>query len=313
MTLRNNGAFLKAVSRSSQDPKPMLSIVVLTFNERDNVARVVERIGAALSEAAVEVIFVDDSDDDTPAIIDGLAARFPISLLHREPDQRSGGLGTALAMGLEHAAGRYICVLDGDLQHPPEKLPELLAAAQGSDADVVVGSRYRPGGSARTLPWSRKVISVASKWISKILFHEKLWQTSDPGSGFFLISRRVLRGVHLRPIGYKMLTEVLMRGRWSRLVEVPYEFQNREAGTSKATLRQGSPVRAAHRAALPGGGGRRSLLEVPHGRRLRRRREPRRALARGRRGRRACLARLGRGRRGLDRDEFPSKPQHHLA
>ncbi len=241
MTLRNNGAFLKAVSRSSQDPKPMLSIVVPTFNERDNVARVVERIGAALSEAAVEVIFVDDSDDDTPAIIDGLAARFPISLLHREPDQRSGGLGTALAMGLEHAAGRYICVLDGDLQHPPEKLPELLAAAQGSDADVVVGSRYRPGGSARTLPWSRKVISVASKWISKILFHEKLWQTSDPGSGFFLISRRVLRGVHLRPIGYKILTEVLMRGRWSRLVEVPYEFQNREAGTSKATLRPRGP------------------------------------------------------------------------
>jgi len=218
----------------------MLSIVVPTFNERDNVARIVKRIDAALSEAAVEVIFVDDSDDDTPAIIAGLAARFPITLLHREPEQRSGGLGTALAMGLEHAAGRYICVLDGDLQHPPEKLPELLAAAQSADADVVVGSRYRPGGSARTLPWSRKIVSFSSKWISKILFHEKLWQTSDPGSGFFLISRRVLRGVRLRPVGYKMLTEVLMRGSWSRLVEVPYEFQNREAGTSKATLRQGA-------------------------------------------------------------------------
>ena len=220
--------------------RPLLTVVVPTYNERENVGWLVTRIDHALAGIDAEIIFVDDSDDDTPFVVQRITSRHPITLIHRDSPHRAGGLGTAIAMGLERATGEYVCVLDGDLQHPPEKLTELLAAAQHSRADVVVASRYSPGGSAGGLTSrARKLISIASKWLSRVLFYEKLRATSDPGSGFFLIRREVVEDVELRPIGYKMLTEVLMRGRWSTIVEIPYCFQNRVAGSSKATLRQG--------------------------------------------------------------------------
>ncbi|MDE3097569.1 MAG: glycosyltransferase family 2 protein [Chloroflexota bacterium] len=220
---------------------PLLTVVVPTFNEQDNVEVLVDRLIAALAGSDFEIIFVDDSTDDTPRIVMGLQRDIPIKLIHREAWERGGGLTTAIVRGLRAARGEYVSVIDGDLQHPPEKLADMLAEARRRDADVVVASRYREGGSADGLPGAtRRLISLGSKWLSKLLFYERLRHTSDPGSGFFLLRRGVIDGVELRPVGYKMLTEVLVRGRWQRLVEVPYRFQSRNAGESKATLKQGS-------------------------------------------------------------------------
>ncbi|MHB8683771.1 MAG: glycosyltransferase family 2 protein [Dehalococcoidia bacterium] len=220
---------------------PLLTVVVPTFNEQDNVVTLVDRLIGALSPSDFEIIFVDDSTDDTPRIIMGLKRDIPIKLIHREAWERGGGLTTAIVRGLRAARGEYVSVIDGDLQHPPEKLAEMLAEARRCDADVVVASRYRKGGSAEGLPGvTRRLISVGSKWLSKLLFYERLRHTSDPGSGFFLLRRDVIEGVELRPVGYKMLTEVLVRGHWTQLVEVPYRFQSRNAGESKATLKQGT-------------------------------------------------------------------------
>lgn len=220
---------------------PLLTVVVPTFNEQDNVEQLVDRLIAALAGSDFEIIFVDDSTDDTPRVVMGLQRDVPIKLIHREAWERDGGLTTAIVRGLRAARGAYVSVIDGDLQHPPEKLAEMLAEARRCGADVVVASRYRKGGSADGLPGvTRRLISLGSKWLSKLLFYERLRHTSDPGSGFFLLRRDVIDGVDLRPVGYKMLTEVLVRGRWTRLVEVPYRFQSRSAGESKATLKHGS-------------------------------------------------------------------------
>lgn len=240
--------------------EPLLTVVVPTFNEERNVARLVEEVGNALAAVDFELIFVDDSTDSTPQIVMGMRTPFPIKLIHREAGERDGGLTTAIVRGLRAARGRYVSVIDGDLQHPPAKLAELLTKAQQSGADVVVASRYCPGGSAAGLPGAgRRLISVASKWISKLLFYERLHATSDPGSGFFLLRRHVIENVELRPVGYKMLTEILVRGRWSLVEEVPYSFQARHAGASKAGVRQGWQY-LQHTARI--------FLEVPHVARL---------------------------------------------
>jgi dolichol-phosphate mannosyltransferase len=234
--------------------------VVPTFNEERNVERLVDEVRAALAGIDFEMIFVDDSTDRTPQIIMGLRTPFPVKLIHREPGERAGGLTTAIVRGLRAAKGHYVSVIDGDLQHPPQKLAELVTAARSTGADVVVASRYRTGGSAAGLPGiGRRLVSVGSKWISKALFYERLRGTSDPGSGFFLVRRAVIEGVELRPVGYKMLTEILVRGGWSRLEEVPYAFQARTAGASKAGLHQGWQY-IQHMARI--------FVEVPHVARL---------------------------------------------
>ncbi|MHB8377028.1 MAG: glycosyltransferase [Dehalococcoidia bacterium] len=219
--------------------RPLLSVVVPTCNERDNIVPLVDRLAAVLAGTQFELVFVDDSTDDTPQVIRSLHPRFPVQLIHRPASERTG-LTSALVRGLRAARGEYIASIDADLQHPPEKMPEMLAEAQGSGADIIIASRYCAGGSAAGLPGRRRhLVSLGSKWFSRALFYERLRHVSDPGSGFFLLRRSVIEGVDLRPVGYKMLTEILVRGRWSRLEEIPYRFQARRTGASKAGWTQG--------------------------------------------------------------------------
>jgi hypothetical protein len=218
--------------------EPLLSVVVPTRNERGSVTELVERVAQALGETPYEIIFVDDSDDDTPAVIQqamGVDGR--VRLVRRAPEERQGGLSTAVIAGIHRARGKYICVLDGDLQHPPEALPALLAAA--ADADIVVASRYLPGGSSAGLSGPhRLLVSRGSKLLAGALFR-RVRRCSDPMSGFFLFRRDVVAGVDLQPVGFKILLEILVRGQWTRLTEVPYAFGERTAGESKATAEQG--------------------------------------------------------------------------
>jgi glycosyltransferase involved in cell wall biosynthesis len=219
-------------------PRPRLSLVVPTRNELENVAALAARVAVALSAVDYEILFVDDSDDETPALISRAAAADPsIRLLHRAPEDRGGGLATAVVMGMRHARGEFIAILDGDLQHPPEVLPAMVAAAE--DADIVVASRYISGGSSAGLGgWYRQAVSCGSRVAAAVLFH-RVRACSDPMSGLFLIRRKVIEGVDLRPVGFKILLEILVRGHWTRLSEVPYTFGEREGGVSKASVQQG--------------------------------------------------------------------------
>jgi dolichol-phosphate mannosyltransferase len=130
--------------------------------------------------------------------------------------------------------------MDADLQHPPELLPALVERARGRGADIVVASRYMGDGSAAGLADpTRRLVSRGTAVFARLLFAERILRVTDPASGFFLLRRSLLQGVILRPIGYKILLEVLLRTRWRTFAEVPYRFSDREADTSKASLRQG--------------------------------------------------------------------------
>jgi dolichol-phosphate mannosyltransferase len=218
---------------------PELSLVIPTFNEREGVAQLVAELKAALDSIEWEIVFVDDSTDGTDVIIGEIGqADARVRLLHRSENR--GGLAGAVVEGLRIVRGTYICVLDADLQHPPTRIPDLLAAARLSDAEVVIASRYVPGGSASGLDGPlRQLYSRGLKLLSRCVFPRRLSGITDPLGGYFLLHRSVVEGAELRPIGYKILLEILIRGRWENAREIPYRFEARHAGASKADMRQG--------------------------------------------------------------------------
>jgi len=218
---------------------PELTLVIPTFNERDNVPHLLAQLEDALQGLRWEALFVDDSTDDTPTVLADIACRDRrVRVLQRAENR--GGLAGAVVEGLALARGTYVCVLDADLQHPPERIPDMLRAARASRADVVVASRYVPGGASSGLDGPmRQFYSRGLKMLSQVVFPRRLAPVSDPLGGFFLLRRSVVQGADLRPIGYKILLEILVRCSWDRATEVPYRFQPRQFGASKADLRQG--------------------------------------------------------------------------
>lgn len=216
-----------------------LSIIVPTFNEAPNVAELVRRVTAAVDGIDAEIVFVDDSTDTTPDVVLEVAASaaLPVRLIHR--DVPSGGLGGAVLEGFEAAAADACLVLDGDLQHPPEKIPELWRRYQGGDVDIVIASRYAGGGTANGLAdRTRVMVSKGATALTRAMFPIKLKDVSDPMTGFFLIDRGNIDSAGLKPRGFKILLEILAR-RPLRVAEVPFDFGDRHAGESKASVRQG--------------------------------------------------------------------------
>ncbi len=209
----------------------MLSLIIPTFNERDNIQPLYERVSRALSAEEYEIIFVDDSVDETTREIARIAAEDPrVRLLHR----RERGLSTAVIAGFGAAQGDLVAVMDADLQHPPEILPQMLQAQRQRRADVVVPSRYIAGGSPGGLDGPiRRSLSLGGRALAHLMLRESR-ATSDPMSGYFLATREaVLPLLGSKPKGFKILLELLVRGRVQRTVEVPYSFAERSANQSK--------------------------------------------------------------------------------
>jgi len=229
------------VLREQDASAPLISLVIPTFNEAGNIPELLARLASAMPpDLSCEVIFVDDSTDDTPRVIAETArdCRLAVSVMHR--DKPEGGLGGAVAAGLREAAAPWIVVMDADLQHPPSLVPQLVAAGQRAGADLVVASRYTAGGSHAGLHGGFRVLaSSLTTRLAKLTFWRQLRQVSDPMSGFFAVRSAALDGSVLRPLGYKILLELIVRCRLRRVTEVPYQFQDRFAGESKASLREG--------------------------------------------------------------------------
>ncbi len=219
-----------------------VSLIIPTRNESDNVPLLFEKLKEVLAATSHEVIIVDDSDDDTPEVANLVAAELGLnaSVIHRDGEDRRGGLSSAVLAGVAAACGEYVCVMDADLQHPPELIALMIAAASENDADIVVASRYVEGGTDAGLSGrARRIISLTSKGLTRTLFRGRLQTISDPLSGFFLARRSLVIGTALRPIGFKILLDILVRSEWQIAEEVPLRFDRRAAGSSKATLKQG--------------------------------------------------------------------------
>ncbi|MDQ6784499.1 MAG: glycosyltransferase [Actinomycetota bacterium] len=218
-----------------------VTVIVPTRNESPNVELLVERLSVALgTDCGWELLFVDDSDDDTPqAIAAQRHAQRSIRLHHRPPGQRPGGLGGAVQDGFAAAGGEVIVVMDADLQHPPEVVPALVDVIQSGDADLVVGTRYADAGESAGLsgPWRRAVSSSSRRLVHALIPRSR--PLTDPLSGLFAFERSVIEGVTLEANGFKILLEVVARGHWQRAVNLAYHFDRRHAGRSKASLHEG--------------------------------------------------------------------------
>lgn len=208
-------------------------MVVPTYNERDRLEELVTAVfGAAEARGvALEMVIVDDnSPDGTGALADALSGRFRLKVVHRAGKL---GLGTAVVEGFAAASADIVGVMDADFSHPPSLVPDLLEAFVTTQADVVVGSRYIPGGSTPDWPWRRRLLSRAA-----CLLARGLSPIRDAASGFFLIRREIARGTTIKAGGFKICLELIVRSGASRLVEVPYRFDDRELGDSKMSTRE---------------------------------------------------------------------------
>jgi len=223
------------------EPQPLLTVVVPTKNERGNVPDVVARLEAALPTVPLEIVFVDDSCDGTAELVEDLAANSgrDIVLLRQVKDRRTGGLGGAVVQGLRAARAPWVCVMDADLQHPPELVAALLEQAESRDLDVVVASRYCAKGDAGSFGWARAMASRSTTTAARLLFPRRLSHVTDPMSGFFLVRRDAIDLDRLRPRGFKILLELLVRHPALRAAEVSFSFGERRSGRSKAGVREG--------------------------------------------------------------------------
>ncbi|MFD9726773.1 glycosyltransferase [Streptomyces sp. NPDC059072] len=228
-----------------------VTLIIPTFNEAGNIVELLRRLGDALPEhLPCDVLFVDDSTDDTPAVIEKAAVDHPfrVSVLHREVPE--GGLGGAVVEGIRRADTDWVVVMDADLQHPPHLVPELVGEGVRTGADLVVASRYISGGSRAGLAGSYRIaVSRGATWLTKGLFPRALRGISDPMSGFFAMRRSVVTADALKPLGYKILLELAVRCRPGKVAEVPFVFQDRFSGESKSTAREGMRF-LAHLASL---------------------------------------------------------------
>jgi len=207
-----------------------LSLIIPTYNERDNLPILLERVHKALNGVNYEVIIVDDdSPDGTWVVAEQFSHKFGnIKVVRRF---RKMGLASAFLEGLDNAEGTFIGLMDADLQHSPELLHKMLDTVSAG-ADLAIASRYVHGGKVERLPLHRRVISRGAAALAHLLL-PKIKAVKDPMSGFFIFKRGVIDGVKLSPRGFKILLEILAKGNYNRVVEIPYTFKSRKRGRSK--------------------------------------------------------------------------------
>jgi len=212
---------------------PTLALVVPTFNERERLPELVRAIFAAYDAGGVEgelVIVDDNSPDGTGDVADELARSFPIRVVHRAGKL---GLGTAVIEGFDAAEAEIVGVIDADLSHPPDLVPRMLRVLQQDGADLVIGSRYIPGGGTHNWEMSRVLMSRFA-----CLLARQLTPVRDPTSGFFLMRRERARGVTISAGGFKICLELLIRSEPKLVIEVPYVFVGRTVGESKMNWKE---------------------------------------------------------------------------
>lgn len=201
------------------DQKIDVSVVVPTYNEAENLPLLIRRLARALRGRRWEVVVVDDgSPDGTGRVAETLARRYPVKLVQRG---KKSGLSSAVVEGWQHARGGVLVMMDADLQHPPE-LVSLLVREVEKEKDLAIATRVRWEG------WRGKVSRLASTFIRLFLVPE----VRDPHSGFFAFRREAIKGIKVKPRGYKLLLELLVKRKY-KISELPYFSSKRRWGKSK--------------------------------------------------------------------------------
>ncbi len=212
----------------------LVSIIIPTLNERESLPTLFDEFMHPAAEltgkdVSLELIIVDDgSTDGTADYAKSEDANRPFTI--RVISRSERGLATAVIRGFAEATGEYLIAMDADGSHPATLIPEVVHALT-SGADLVLPSRYMPGGGSEDWTYIRKFISRTATLMARVVGI----RASDPMSGFFGLKRSVIDGVTLSPIGYKILLEVLVKGTYRSSQEIAYIFRNRVRGESKMT------------------------------------------------------------------------------
>lgn len=214
--------------------KPDLSITVPTYNEAKNIEVLIRRVFGALEKHKIsaELIVIDDqSPDGTAEIAKKMAKDYPVRVYIRGKRE---GPGPAIMDGIRLSEATIACVMDGDLSHPPEAIPEMFKLIKEGKALLVVGSRHIKGGGTSEWIWYRKFFSWGARNLARFLTTVK-----DVTSGFFMFDKKIMQGVNINPISCKVGLELMVKGRHQgRIVEYPIVFIERAAGESKMGWRE---------------------------------------------------------------------------
>jgi dolichol-phosphate mannosyltransferase len=213
---------------------PELSIIVPTYNEAKNIEVLVIRAHDSLKKNAIrsEIIVVDDSSPDgTAGIATKMSKDYPVRVYIRSVRE---GPGPAIMDGIRLAGASIVCVMDSDLSHPPEALPEMFKLIKAGKALLVIGSRQAKGGGASEWVWYRKFFSWGARMLGNFLTPVK-----DLTSGYFMFDKKIMEGTEIKPIGCKVGLELMVKGKHQgKVVEYPIIFQERAAGESKMGWRE---------------------------------------------------------------------------
>lgn len=223
------------MSGNQSEERWPVTVVVPTRNEAGNIAALLDRL-----PCVEHVLFVDDSDDGTTSVIEQHAAdaRNPVSVIHRTRGARNGGLAGAVTLGMQQVTSPWICVMDGDLQHPPEEVAHLMERAAADDVDLVVASRRNWDSINEGLGPVRRVVSWTFGRAAFALFGRQLSGVTDPLSGFFAVRTKSLDVALLNATGFKILLEILVTHPQLRSDEVGFAFQRRGSGDSNGSVRE---------------------------------------------------------------------------
>ncbi|MDD4051126.1 MAG: glycosyltransferase family 2 protein [candidate division Zixibacteria bacterium] len=215
----------------TSSPVPEITVILPTLNEAESIGTALATIEQVFSENQIdgEILVVDDrSQDATIAIVREYQKTHPnVQYLVRTTEP---GLSRSLLDGFTHARADRILVTDADLQHDVTLIPQFLDALR--DHDLVIGSRYMRGGSIEHWAWRRRIISLGATGLGQTLFPG----ITDPVSGFFALHRSVVEGVTIRGRGYKLSLDILAKGKYRSVTEIPYRFMSRKQGASKLNL-----------------------------------------------------------------------------
>jgi dolichol-phosphate mannosyltransferase len=237
--ISNSSSALEIPKLTLNERSLYFSLVIPTYNESQNIKELVTVLSKLLDEFLpnnYELIVVDDdSPDRTWEVAESLVGDYPQLKVLRRKGER--GLSTAVIRGWQNADGEVLGVIDGDLQHPPERLLKLLAAIQNG-ADLAVASRHIETGGVSNWNLARRFLSRGAQLLGLIILPGVIGRVSDPMSGYFAVRRDAICDRPLHPIGYKILIEVLARGAISKVTEIGYIFQERQEGESKVTWKQ---------------------------------------------------------------------------
>jgi dolichol-phosphate mannosyltransferase len=209
-------------------PSYEVSVVSPSYNEAGGIEKLIAALTDVFAKNNIngEIVVVDDnSPDGTGALVDALAAKYPVRCVHRAGKL---GLSSAVIDGWATCTSPIIGVMDADFSHDPNVVPQMIEAIKSGACELAIGSRYVKGGAITNWPLRRKITSRVA-----IALARPLTPIRDITSGFFFCRRSVIEGVALDPIGFKIGLEVIMKGKYRAAKEIPYVFTDRAHGSSK--------------------------------------------------------------------------------